>query len=71
MNLPPPPALSAGGLSLLPNFQKGGLTGCPFLEGGCWKIGDYFFEQGVGGWGEGLPFIIFVKSVILDVLNTF
>ena len=28
--------LSAGGLSLLPNFQKGvGLTGSQFFEGGC------------------------------------
>ena len=34
---PPPPPLSAGGLNLLPNFQKGGrgLTGPQFLEGGC------------------------------------
>ena len=41
-----PPRLSAGGggLSLLPNFQKGGLAGPPFLEGGCWKRGGYFFQ---------------------------
>ena len=33
---PPPPPLSAGGLNLLLNFQKGGraLTGPQFLEGG-------------------------------------
>ena len=34
--------VSPGGLSLLPNFQKGDLTGSQFLEGGCWKRrGDY------------------------------
>ena len=32
-----PPFLQ-GGLSLQPNFQKGGgLTGPQFLEGGCWE----------------------------------
>ena len=41
--------LSPGGLSLLPDFQKGGLTGSPFLEGGCWKRGGDVFEQGEGG----------------------
>ena len=36
-----------GGLSLLPNFQKGGdLTGPPFLEGGCWEGGGDFFQGG-------------------------
>ena len=44
-----PPPLFAGGLSLLPNFQKGGLTGFQFLEGGCWKRGGDFFEQREGG----------------------
>ena len=41
---PPPPAGRGGGkgeggwgLSLLPNFQKEGLTGSQFLEGGCWE----------------------------------
>ena len=47
-----PSPISAGGLSLLPNFQKGGgaLTGPQFLEGGCWErrgVGDFF--QGGGG----------------------
>ena len=41
--------LSLGGLSLLLNFQKGDLTGTQFLEGGCWKRGGDFFEQGEGG----------------------
>ena len=41
--------LSPEGLRLLPNFQKGGLTGSEFLEGGCWKRGGDFFEQGEGG----------------------
>ena len=40
----------AGGLSRLPNFQKGGLTGSRVLEGGSWKRkGDFF----LGGWGDG------------------
>ena len=30
---------SERGLSLLPSFQKGGLAGPPFLEGGCWDKG--------------------------------
>ena len=32
--LPPPPFCRRGGLSLQPNFQKGGLTGPQFLGGG-------------------------------------
>ena len=32
----PPPFLQEGGLSLQPNFQKGGLTGPQFLGGGGW-----------------------------------
>ena len=37
------------GLSLLPNFQNrgGGLTGPPFVEGGCWERGGDFFLGGV------------------------
>ena len=47
--LPSVKSLSSEVLSLLPNFQKGGLTGSQFLEGGCCKrVGD-FFEQGEGG----------------------
>ena len=35
-----PPPLSAGGLSLQPNFRKrGGLTGPQLLEGVCWERG--------------------------------
>ena len=48
----PPPALFAGeeGLSLQPNFQKGGggLTGPQFLEEGCWERGSGFFMGGGG-----------------------
>ena len=42
-------SLSPGGLSLLPIFKKGGLTGSQFLKGGCWKRGGDFFEQEEGG----------------------
>ena len=45
-HLPPP---AGEGLSLLPNFQKGGgsLTGSQFLEGGCWERGGVtFFMEG-------------------------
>ena len=31
---PPPVLLVGGGVSLLQNFKKGGLTGSQFLEGG-------------------------------------
>ena len=41
---------SAGGLSRLPNFQKGGLTGSRFYEGVYWKRKGDFFQQ---GWGDG------------------
>ena len=34
----------AGELSLLPNLQKGGLSGSQFLEGGYWEKGDDFFQ---------------------------
>ena len=37
--------LSVGGLSLLPNFQKGGVTGSHLLEGGCWKRGGATFGE--------------------------
>ena len=42
----PPPFLQAGGggLSLQPNFQKGGLTGPQFLEGVAGKEGVTFFR---------------------------
>ena len=40
--------VSPGGLSLLPNFQKGGLTGSQFSEGGSSKRGGDYFEQGEG-----------------------
>ena len=47
-----PPPLFAGeeGLSLQPNFQKGGggLTGPQFLEEGCWERGSGFFMGGGG-----------------------
>ena len=43
---------SAGGLSLPPTFNKGGLTGSRFSEGGCRKRGGDFFQQ-----GEGLQFL--------------
>ena len=34
-----------GELSILPNFQKGGLAESRFLEGGCWeREGDLFME---------------------------
>ena len=37
----------AGGVSLQPNFQKGGgLTGPQLLEGGCWERGGDFFQGG-------------------------
>ena len=43
----PPAPLSAGELSLQPNFQKGGgLTGPQLLEGGCWERGGDFFQGG-------------------------
>ena len=57
--------LSVGGLSLLPNFQKGawqdlnfwrevaGKEGVQLLEGGCWKRGGDFFSRRV----EGLQFL--------------
>ena len=38
--------LSTGGLNLLQNFQNGGLTGSPILEGSCWKRGGTFFSSG-------------------------
>ena len=38
------PPLSAGGLNLLPNFQKGGLTGPQLLDGGWWERGGDFFH---------------------------
>ena len=47
------PSLSAGELSLQPNFQKGGkgLTGPQPIEGGCWERGDDFFQaEGGGHW---------------------
>ena len=33
------PPFSAGGLNLLPNFQKGELDRTSTLRGGCWKRG--------------------------------
>ena len=35
-------------------FKKRGLTGSQFLEGGCWKRGGNFFQQG----GRGCSFYI-------------
>ena len=32
-----PPPISAGGLSLLPNFQKWGFDRTSVFNGGCWK----------------------------------
>ena len=29
-------------------FKKGGLTGSQYLDGGCWKRGGDFFQQGGG-----------------------
>ena len=49
--------LSTGGLSLLPNFQKEGLTGSQFLQEGCWKRGDDIFQQEEGGEGGWLQFL--------------
>ena len=42
-------SFSAGGLNLLPNFQKGerGLTGSQFLETGCWEGEGGFFQEGL------------------------
>ena len=50
----PHPLSAREGLSLQPNFQKGvgGLTGTPFLEGGCWERGG----GGGGGGGGGMTF---------------
>ena len=48
-------SLSAGGLSLQPNFQKGGgLKGPQFLEGGCWEREGWLFSGGGGGGKGGL-----------------
>ena len=50
------------GLSLRPNFQKGGyLTGSQFLEGACWENGGYFFQE-AGKWGEGRGSSFFMRS---------
>ena len=48
-------SVSAGGLNLLPSFQKtkkwGRLNMVQFLDGGCWGrgLGDF---SGKGGWGS-------------------
>ena len=44
---PPPPFCKGGGLSLQPNFQKGGLTGPQLLEGVAGKEGVTFFRGGL------------------------
>ena len=50
------------GLSLRPNFQKGGyLTGSQFLEGACWENGGYFCQK-AGKWGEGRGSSFYMKS---------
>ena len=46
-------SISAGGLNLLPNFQKekwgkGGLTWTQFLDGGCWEDRGEIFQDGDG-----------------------
>ena len=53
---PPPPTLQflLGGSVSYPISKKGGLTGSQFLEGGCWKRGGNFFQQG----GRGCSFYI-------------
>ena len=69
--LPPPSPLSAGwdgggGLSLLPNFQKGSLTGSQFLEG---------VDRVTFSWGEGwcCSFYIICKlnSEIFNDINAY
>ena len=46
-------SISAGGLNLLPNFQKekwgkGSLTWTQFLDGGCWEDRGEIFQDGGG-----------------------
>ena len=42
-----PPPISAGGLNLLPNFQKGGgLDRTSVFRGDCWERGGDFFQGG-------------------------
>ena len=43
--LPLPPFL-LGGLSLLPNFQKGGLDRISIFRGGCWEREGYLLFRG-------------------------
>ena len=45
---PPPLPFSAGGrCTSNETFKKGGLTGPPFLEGGCWERGGCLFSEEV------------------------
>ena len=44
--LPPPLFLQERGLSLQPNFQKGGFDRTSALEGGCWERWSDFFQWG-------------------------
>ena len=40
------PPLSAAGLSIQPNFKKGGLDRTSTFRGGCWERGGDFFQGG-------------------------
>ena len=43
----PPPPFCWGEIETPTKFSKsGGLTGCQFLEGGCWEKAGYFFQGG-------------------------
>ena len=43
---PPPPPISGGGLTFLPNFQKGGLDRISVFSRGCWESARWLFQGG-------------------------
>ena len=58
------PPISAGGLSLLPNFQKGGLTGSQFLVGLLGKTEVTFTGGGRGRWSS-----FYIKKIKFEIFN--